>query len=168
MTPLQKFPKNMGNLGTIFVVKALKNCPKCNKSLNLVTLLVSLIKAIVVGGGWWQSQSSVPFSTLRLSRSKSNCLCKRKWKRERERKCSLVKCVLRRGVRERERERIPFISPTFLLFRQKIRQKKILNVLFVFNQGFRTHLYYRAVTSSVTRSGDLLGFGHLFKAFGNN
>ena len=127
MTPLQKFPKNMGNLGTIFVVKALKNCPKCNKSLNLVTLLVSLIKAIVVGGGWWQSQSSVPFSTLRLSRSKSNCLCKRKWKRERERKCSLVKCVLRRWVRERERERErenSFYFPNLSSFQTKDKTEK--------------------------------------------
>ena len=36
MTHLQKLPKNVGNLGEIIVPKALKSCPKCNKSLNLV------------------------------------------------------------------------------------------------------------------------------------
>ena len=36
--PLQKLPKNLGNLGKIFLPQALKSCLKCNKSPNLVTL----------------------------------------------------------------------------------------------------------------------------------
>ena len=39
MTPLQKLTENVGNLGKIYLAKALKNCPKCNKSPNLVTLI---------------------------------------------------------------------------------------------------------------------------------
>ena len=35
LTPLQKSPKNVGK---IIVPQALKSCPKCNKSPNLVTL----------------------------------------------------------------------------------------------------------------------------------
>ena len=38
MTPLQKLPKNVVDLGKLFVAKALKTFPKSNKSPNLVTL----------------------------------------------------------------------------------------------------------------------------------
>ena len=41
LTPLQKFPKNVGDLGKLFVAKGFKSCPKSNKSPNLVTLAVS-------------------------------------------------------------------------------------------------------------------------------
>ena len=35
---LQKLPKNVGDLGKLIVAKAMKRCPKSNKSPNLVTL----------------------------------------------------------------------------------------------------------------------------------
>ena len=35
----QKLPRNMSNLGKLIVATALKTCPKCNKSPNLVTLM---------------------------------------------------------------------------------------------------------------------------------
>ena len=38
MTPSQKLPKNKGDLGKLIVAKGFKNCPKSNKSPNLVTL----------------------------------------------------------------------------------------------------------------------------------
>ena len=39
LTPLQKLPKNVGDLGKLIVgLKALQSCPKSNKSPNLVTL----------------------------------------------------------------------------------------------------------------------------------
>ena len=38
MTHLQKLPKNVGDLGKLIVAKGFKNCPKSNKSPNLVTL----------------------------------------------------------------------------------------------------------------------------------
>ena len=41
LTPLQKMPKNVGDLGKLFLPKALKSCPKFNKSPNLVTLEVT-------------------------------------------------------------------------------------------------------------------------------
>ena len=40
LASLQKLHKNVGDLGKIFVKKALKNCLKSNKSPNLVTLLM--------------------------------------------------------------------------------------------------------------------------------
>ena len=45
MTPLQKLTENVGNLGKIILAKALKNCPKCNKSPNLVTLIITLVSS---------------------------------------------------------------------------------------------------------------------------
>ena len=38
LTPLQKLPKNVGDLGKIIAAKCFKSCPKSNKSPNLVTL----------------------------------------------------------------------------------------------------------------------------------
>ena len=38
LTPLKKLPKNVGDLGNLIVAKCFKNCPKCKKSPNLVTL----------------------------------------------------------------------------------------------------------------------------------
>ena len=43
LTPLQKLPKNVEDLGKLFVAKGFKNCPKFNKSPNLVTLLINQI-----------------------------------------------------------------------------------------------------------------------------
>ena len=44
VTPLQKLPKIVGNLGKIIVSpQALKSCPKCNKLPNLVTLIGSYL-----------------------------------------------------------------------------------------------------------------------------
>ena len=40
LTPLQKLPKNVGDLAKILLPKVLKSCPKCNKLLNLVTLVI--------------------------------------------------------------------------------------------------------------------------------
>ena len=40
LTPLQKLPKNVGDLGQLIVAKDFKSCPKSNKSPNLVTLFV--------------------------------------------------------------------------------------------------------------------------------
>ena len=42
LTPLQKLPKNVGDLGKLIVAKALKRFSKSNKSPNLVTLIISL------------------------------------------------------------------------------------------------------------------------------
>ena len=41
MTPLQKLPKNVGDLGTLIGAKGFKTCPKSNKSPILVTLSVA-------------------------------------------------------------------------------------------------------------------------------
>ena len=38
LTPLQKVPKNVEDLGKLIVANALKSCPKFKKSPNLVTL----------------------------------------------------------------------------------------------------------------------------------
>ena len=38
LTPLQKLPKNVGDLGKLIVAKGFKNLPKVNKSPTLVTL----------------------------------------------------------------------------------------------------------------------------------
>ena len=38
LTPLQKLPKNVGDLGKLIVTKCFKNFQKSNKSPNLVTL----------------------------------------------------------------------------------------------------------------------------------
>ena len=40
-TLLQKLPKNVGNSGKIIVATGFKYCPKCNKSPNVVTLVLS-------------------------------------------------------------------------------------------------------------------------------
>ena len=44
LTPLQKLPKNVGDLGKLIVAKALKRFSKSNKSPNLVTLIISLTR----------------------------------------------------------------------------------------------------------------------------
>ena len=41
MTPLQKLPKNVGDLGKLMLPKAFKTRLKSNKSPNLVTLFMS-------------------------------------------------------------------------------------------------------------------------------
>ena len=41
LTPLQKLPKNVGDLGKLIVAKGFKKLPKSNKSPNLVTLAAS-------------------------------------------------------------------------------------------------------------------------------
>ena len=38
LTPLQKLIKNVGDLAKLILPRALKTCPKSNKSPNLVTL----------------------------------------------------------------------------------------------------------------------------------
>ena len=38
LTPLQKLPKNVGDLGKIIAAKCFKSCSKSNKLPNLVTL----------------------------------------------------------------------------------------------------------------------------------
>ena len=38
LTPFQKLPKNVQDLGKLIVAKALKSCQKSNESPNLVTL----------------------------------------------------------------------------------------------------------------------------------
>ena len=45
-TTLQKLPKNVGDLANQLSPKALKCCPKSNKSPNLVTLPLSNIPLI--------------------------------------------------------------------------------------------------------------------------
>ena len=40
LKPLQKLPKNVGNLGKIIVAIGFESCPKCNNAPNLVTLIV--------------------------------------------------------------------------------------------------------------------------------
>ena len=40
LTPLQKFPKNVRDLGKLFVAKGLKKLPKVKKSPDLVTLML--------------------------------------------------------------------------------------------------------------------------------
>ena len=39
LTPLQKLPKNVGDLDKLIVATGFKSCPKCKKSPNLVTLV---------------------------------------------------------------------------------------------------------------------------------
>ena len=39
LTPLQKLPKNVGDLGELIVAKGFKSCSKSNKLPNLVTLI---------------------------------------------------------------------------------------------------------------------------------
>ena len=43
MTPLQKLPKNVGDLGQLVAAKGFKKLPKVQKSPNLVTLAGYLI-----------------------------------------------------------------------------------------------------------------------------
>ena len=43
LTPLQKLTKNVGDLGKELLPKALKSCPRSNKSPNLVTLVLRQI-----------------------------------------------------------------------------------------------------------------------------
>ena len=38
LTPLQKLPKNVGDLGKLFVAKGFEKLPKSNKLPNLITL----------------------------------------------------------------------------------------------------------------------------------
>ena len=38
LTPLQKMPENVGDLGKLIVAKSFEKLPKSNKSPNLVTL----------------------------------------------------------------------------------------------------------------------------------
>ena len=39
LIPLQKLPKNVGDLGKLIVAKGFKNNPKCKKLPNLVALV---------------------------------------------------------------------------------------------------------------------------------
>ena len=39
LTPLQNLSKNVGDLGKLLLPKALKSCPKSNKSPDLLTLV---------------------------------------------------------------------------------------------------------------------------------
>ena len=41
LAPLQKLPKNVGNLGKTIVAKGFKTCLKSKKSPNLVTLVAT-------------------------------------------------------------------------------------------------------------------------------
>ena len=43
LTPSQKLPKNVRDLGKIIVANGFKSCPKSNKSQNLVTLGLALV-----------------------------------------------------------------------------------------------------------------------------
>ena len=45
---LHKMPKNVGDLGKKLLPHALKSCPKCNESPNLVTLLASYINHSII------------------------------------------------------------------------------------------------------------------------
>ena len=42
LTPLQKLPTNVRDLGKLFVTKGFKKLPKVQKSPNLVTLVTSI------------------------------------------------------------------------------------------------------------------------------
>ena len=48
LTPLQKLPNNIGNLGKIIFTKGFKSCPKCKKSPNLLTLLTILSNSYIL------------------------------------------------------------------------------------------------------------------------
>ena len=48
LTPFRKLPKNVGDLGKLFLPKALKSCPKSKKSPNLVTPSPTQIPTIYV------------------------------------------------------------------------------------------------------------------------
>ena len=48
LTPLQKFPKNVGDLCKLIGAKGFKTCPKSNKSPNLVTLFLAALAAVPV------------------------------------------------------------------------------------------------------------------------
>ena len=50
LTPLQKLPKNVGDLGKLIVAKKIKSCPRSNKSPNLVTLTVASLFYLVFNG----------------------------------------------------------------------------------------------------------------------
>ena len=58
LSPLQKLPKNVGDLGELIVFKALKTCTQSNKSPNLVTLAVSQLRRRGVMSGIFCRQSS--------------------------------------------------------------------------------------------------------------
>ena len=59
LTPLQKLPKNVGDLGKLIAAKGFKGCPKSNKSPNLVTLVISthLVASNRAWKGWDNLQS---------------------------------------------------------------------------------------------------------------
>ena len=48
LTPLQKLPKNVEDLGKLIVAKGFKSCPKSNKSPNLVTLFTNDVTVSII------------------------------------------------------------------------------------------------------------------------
>ena len=48
LTPLQKLPKNVGDLGKLIVAKGLQKLPKSNKSPYLVTLVDTKLYATTI------------------------------------------------------------------------------------------------------------------------
>ena len=52
MTPLQKLPKNVGDLGKSIVAEGFKRCPKSNKSPDLVTLPLSSSRSVKLSSRW--------------------------------------------------------------------------------------------------------------------
>ena len=79
LIPLQKMPKNVGDLGRLIVAQALKSCPKSKKSPNLVTLFMNDIqrhrrrhrqRCCVCGLIFIQPASSNPHQMVSITRSK--------------------------------------------------------------------------------------------------
>ena len=46
LAPLQKLPKNVGDLGKLIVAKGFKKLPKVQKLPNLVALLIKLVSIL--------------------------------------------------------------------------------------------------------------------------
>ena len=64
LTPLQKLPKNVGDLGTLIVAKGFKSCPKSSKSPNMVTLFVIKDRDLISNRPWVQIRLGGYFITL--------------------------------------------------------------------------------------------------------
>ena len=59
LTPLQKLPKNVRDLGELIVAKGFKSCTKSNKSPNLVTLSLSYLERAHEGLIDWHHAAGV-------------------------------------------------------------------------------------------------------------
>ena len=52
LSPLEKLPKNVGDLGKLIVATGFEKCQKCYKSPNLVTLVTKFLANSLLVNRW--------------------------------------------------------------------------------------------------------------------